>query len=237
MGWFYDADAVHAGVAGEISGLATVTPASNDHVMIEDASDSNRKKQVAASAFLSGGGGGGGAMTKIAVQTLASAGTITFSSIAATFESLLIVGQLRSALAGTTGDQFGIRVGNGTVDSGAAAYGWQVHLAGEIGTTEFQDLSDSEIEVTGSIPSDGLTSGLFSAVEIRIPDYASMTRLRSVLVEAGYVDVGNSIRRMVTAAGTWDNSADAIDTIEVFSITHASNHLAAGSSLALYGLS
>jgi hypothetical protein len=53
-----DPDAIHDNVAGEIAALNLVTAASGDHVLIEDASDSNNKKRVAASDFLSGGGGG-----------------------------------------------------------------------------------------------------------------------------------------------------------------------------------
>lgn len=52
-----DSDAIHDNVAGEISALTLVTAASGDHVLIEDASDSNNKKRVAASDFLAGGGG------------------------------------------------------------------------------------------------------------------------------------------------------------------------------------
>ncbi len=52
-----DEDAIHDNVAAEISALALVTAAAGDHVLIEDASDSDNKKRVAASDFLGGGGG------------------------------------------------------------------------------------------------------------------------------------------------------------------------------------
>lgn len=54
-----DTNAIHDNVASEISALTLVTAASGDHVLIEDASDSNNKKRVAASDFLGGSGGGG----------------------------------------------------------------------------------------------------------------------------------------------------------------------------------
>lgn len=47
--------AIHDDEAGEISALSLVTVASGDHVLIEDASDSNNKKRIAASDFLAGG--------------------------------------------------------------------------------------------------------------------------------------------------------------------------------------
>ena len=50
-----DTDAIHDNVAGEISALPLVTAASGDHILIEDASDSDEKKRVAASDFLAAG--------------------------------------------------------------------------------------------------------------------------------------------------------------------------------------
>ena len=51
-----DADAIHDNVASEISALSLVTAVAGDHVLVEDASDSNNKKRVLASDFLGGGG-------------------------------------------------------------------------------------------------------------------------------------------------------------------------------------
>ncbi len=47
-----DADAIHDNVAGEIAALTLVTVASADHILIEDADDSNNKKRIAASDLL-----------------------------------------------------------------------------------------------------------------------------------------------------------------------------------------
>ena len=47
-----DPNAVHVNVAGEIAGIAQVTAASGDYVIIEDASDSFNKKRVNVSDFL-----------------------------------------------------------------------------------------------------------------------------------------------------------------------------------------
>lgn len=51
-----DRTAIHDNASGEIAALPLVTAASGDHILIEDASDSNSKKRVAASDFLGGGG-------------------------------------------------------------------------------------------------------------------------------------------------------------------------------------
>jgi hypothetical protein len=66
-----DANAIHNNVASEISALALVTAAAGDHILIEDADDSNAKKRVAASDFL---GGGGNAYTAFELNTEANDG-------------------------------------------------------------------------------------------------------------------------------------------------------------------
>ena len=62
MGWIpeagSDADAIHDNVAGEISALSAVTPASGDLVLIEDASDSFNKKKVDVDDLVGSGSGG-----------------------------------------------------------------------------------------------------------------------------------------------------------------------------------
>lgn len=50
-----DPNAIHDNVAGEISPLTLVTVAAGDHILIEDADDSNAKKRIAASDLIGGG--------------------------------------------------------------------------------------------------------------------------------------------------------------------------------------
>jgi len=61
MGWYVDGDpdAFHKSVPNEIASLNTVTPADNDVLVIEDASDGFAKKKIAVAAIGGGGGGGG----------------------------------------------------------------------------------------------------------------------------------------------------------------------------------
>lgn len=49
-----DPNAIHDNVAGEISPLTLVTVAAGDHILIEDADDSNAKKRIAASDLIGG---------------------------------------------------------------------------------------------------------------------------------------------------------------------------------------
>lgn len=69
-----DEDAIHDNVAGEINALTTVTAASSDVVLIEDADDSYNKKKVLASDFISGAGG---APADAQYLTLATDATLT----------------------------------------------------------------------------------------------------------------------------------------------------------------
>jgi hypothetical protein len=50
-----DANAIHDNVAGEIAALTLATAASADHILIEDASDSNNKKRVEANSIAATG--------------------------------------------------------------------------------------------------------------------------------------------------------------------------------------
>ncbi|HSG63070.1 MAG TPA: hypothetical protein VLA24_16725, partial [Pseudomonadales bacterium] len=70
-----DADAIHDNVAGEIAALTLVTAAAGDHILIEDASDSNNKKRIAASDLL--GAGNFGQNYESAVSLANSATTLT----------------------------------------------------------------------------------------------------------------------------------------------------------------
>src|SRR5690606_40684611 len=58
--WYIDGepDAFHKSVPNEIASLNTVTPADNDVLVIEDASDGFAKKKVTVASLPSGGSGG-----------------------------------------------------------------------------------------------------------------------------------------------------------------------------------
>src|SRR5690554_7708512 len=69
MGWYVDEDpdAFHKSVPNEIATLSTVTPADNDVLLIEDASDGYTKKKVLAGSLGGDGGGGGGGSELLAL--------------------------------------------------------------------------------------------------------------------------------------------------------------------------
>lgn len=160
-------------------------------------------------------------------QQLTADGAITFENIPDDYADLVIVLHGRSTHTDT--DQLTVRLGSGTVDSGAAAYGWGGHLAGEVGNTEFFDVSDSEITATGLLATSG---GPLGSVTIHLPDYSRVGGLRTVQTDGGFVDVGGTVWRRWVGIGTWDNTADAIDVIM---LDAEYGTLEAGSVARLYG--
>ena len=81
MGWIpkagSDSDAIHDNVAGEINALTSVTPASGDFVLIEDASDSYEKKKVDVDDL--GGGGSSGVENMTGAYDIEGDGSPTYT--------------------------------------------------------------------------------------------------------------------------------------------------------------
>jgi hypothetical protein len=78
-----DTDAIHDNVAGEIAALSLVTVDGADHILIEDAGDSNNKKRIAASDLLSGATDADAIHDNVAaeINAIASKGTLGASDL------------------------------------------------------------------------------------------------------------------------------------------------------------
>lgn len=101
-----DSDAIHDNVAGEIAALTLVSAAAGDHILIEDADDSNNKKRVAASDFLGGGSGSNAIWDPVVVATTANitlSGEQTIDGVLTSADRVLVKNQ-------STGSQNGIYV-------------------------------------------------------------------------------------------------------------------------------
>ncbi len=177
------------------------------------------------------GGGGSCDLVQLDEVELGSAqASISFSSIAGTYRDLLIVGELRSDSA-TTSDGISVRVGNGTVDTGAN-YRYsrtsidQAAAAAEAGA-EAQTIWSPGFSTAASAD-----TGVFGQIEMTLLKYADATRRRGLMSRFGQVgdatdfDVGGS-------TGVWMNTASAIDIVTVFPIN--GTNFVAGSYLTLYG--
>lgn len=207
--------------------LVRVGVGTDDHVLTADAA------QAAGLKWAAGGGSGGSSeYVEIAEVELGSAAaSISFSSIPATYKDLVIVGELRSTFTG--GNEFvRIRVGNGSVDTGSN-YRWHftgiTHAGGAIGSLTEGDTSSRIASSAEAFASD---AGVFASVEFRINRYTDTARKRHIL--STFTNPGNTTQAASgTSGGVWENTADAIDIVTIFS--QSGSNWAAGSYLTLYG--
>lgn len=226
-----DPDAVHVNETGEIAGLTEkVSPASTDHLLIEDASASNVKKRVQIGNLP---GGSGGDMTLISDQTLASAASaITFSAIPATYTDLLVVFELRSTRSGVANDDAWLRVGNGSADTGSNYRQLLNYEGSSSGTIRSAATTGIRIVVAAT----GATgdAGVSGVGEVKILRYATTGGHRLATGRGGVQATSGSYWEWRLATGAWTNTADAIDVVSL--VPQNGPNWAAGSRAALYGL-
>lgn len=180
-----------------------------------------------------GGGGGSGDLTKIAETVLGADGAITFSSIAGTYQDLLIVGRVRGANA-VNSATLTMRVGNSTLDTGSNySYGSYYERSG--GSDAWLATATATYGALGLMNGNNNTAGLYNGVTIWIFDYADTSYNRSIHAHiTGYGSTANG-SHSCSGSSLWNNTADAIDIIE-FQSDSFSNDLEAGSRLVLYGV-
>jgi hypothetical protein len=164
MGWHghtTDTDAINDKVSGEIAALTEKTiPIDADLVIIEDSAASNAKKKVQVGNLPGGGGGGGlgsGTTNLIGeVELTSSATQINFTDISQAYTDLLIVADLRTDRAAVSTDEFYMRVGNGSIDSGTN-YSYRRRFEG------------SSTNTISSAAADHWEGGVIAAVDLRWP--------------------------------------------------------------------
>ena len=182
------------------------------------------------------GGGGGGALTLIEEQTLASAGTFTFSSIPDSYNDLVLACRIRDASSESTVSATRVQVGNGTVDTGNN-YDFLVYRYRPAGSADDDTRQTSFWNVSRSTVANNETAGLFTPLEVTIFDYADAATWRQFLAFSGALQPSQSVgqSRLSWSSGAWRNTADVIDTLTVAGDT--GGNLVAGSRVRLYGRS
>lgn len=188
-------------------------------------------------AFLmpTGGGGGGSAgLTLLDTVSLGAAGTITFSAINQTHRHLWIRARIRTAAA-VVSDAMVMRVGNGTVDSGASAYAYLSHIAGSTSAVVHSNAANAMR--LGNVPGNSADANRFGIVEIEIRDYTTTGtgELRLAIARSGARNTSANYAHS-DSDGHWDNTIDAINIITLASIDGGFSNLAAGSRAELYGI-
>ena len=184
---------------------------------------------AAWTTWFSGGGAGGG-MTLISEQVLGSdAAFFDFASIPNTFKDLFLSYVVRSDHTST--DNLYIRVGSGSLDTGATQYTSFAPYAGTTSATI--NNTGSAYGFIGIIPGTPSNPGYFAAGDITIQDYASTTKTRNIRGNSGYYDNGVSAYFVYDSWVTWKNVTQAIDIVRLYPMTGP--NFKAGSKAALYG--
>jgi len=153
---------------------------------------------------------------KIEARTLASAtNSVTFSTIPQTYTDLVLV---IGALTASPTPGYGIRVGNGSVDSGSN-YSY-TRLYGN-GSSASSDRAANVTDINGAW---GLNSP--SNMIVQIQNYSNTTTYKSFLTRI------NESSTFVTAIVSLWRSTAAINTVNIFS----TNNYPVGSTFSLYGI-
>jgi hypothetical protein len=173
------------------------------------------------------GGSAGGSLVLISEQVLGGdASAITFTAISSIYKDLIVACVLRSALAAVS-DDYRIRVGNGSLDTGAN----YEYNAQYFGTTASNASGVAQTTMyIGSGAASTSTAGRFSSHEVTLHNYGSTTQARMFHGQATSID--NATRIMTLVSGVWKNTTQAVDQLSVFC---DGGTLKTGSRVALYG--
>lgn len=210
-----DATAIHVSTGGEIAGITEKTaPVGADLFVIEDSAASNAKKKL---QLLNSG-----AKVLISSQTPTATGTVTFSSIPATYRHLILeyVGRT-DKVATTSGGN--LRFNNDTTD---ANYERESLTAdGSVTSGKAANADVCNFQAASS------TANYATYTQIWIPFYALTTfnkkaEVRNIMSSAS-TTISHNIQVM-----SWHNTA-AINRIDI--ITDDSSNYVTGTTFNLYG--
>jgi len=175
---------------------------------------------------------GGGDFESIATVTVGSGGAanIEFTSISASFQHLQVRLVARSD-RNQSGDNVGIRVGNGSIDTGSNYA--QHHLYGDGAGAYAAGYSSQTYGYLDRIAGNTATASIFGGIVIDILDYASTSKTKTIRALGG-ADLNGSGTIMV-ASNLW-NSTSAITHIRLYPNASGSSNFAQHTTAALYGV-
>jgi hypothetical protein len=157
----------------------------------------------------------------IANYTVTSAqSSYTFTNIPQTYKHLYVVAEVFGT---TSGEDFAMQVGNGSVDTGTNySGGWTRHLSTAV--TAVQDLSNSRVRL-----SDGgsFTTGNPVVIDMYMPMYSSTTAHKPFIAHSGNHNRGQDL-----VAGNW-RSNSAINTIKFYQLV---GNLDVNTKISIFGI-
>ena len=171
------------------------------------------------------GGGAAGAYELISTQVLGSTTTsVTFSSIASTYNHLQIRMTPRIAVAAGTGTfEMDVRLNGDT----ATNYSWHTLRGTGSSVTSAGFATQNQMALNFSLPSASQASGIFGAAVLDILDYAATTKYKTVRTLSGWSG------GLQLSSGSWRNTA-AVSSVTLFDVNGWG--FATGSRFSLYGI-
>jgi hypothetical protein len=218
-------------------GSAPGTPAANKIAMY--AKNDGKvyiKDDVGAETDLTAGAAN--AMAELVANTIlsASAGSISLSSIPASYAMLMLVMQLRTDRASEV-DNIEIRFNSDSVAANYYTTSWHISDAGTpaIVETRYNGATAAGMRIINAASGATSPADYFSLLRVYIHNYTKTSFYRHV--EATGVTFRSNTageRYFLRAMGNWQNTVDAINAIEVVPVNGP--NFVAESSYALYGI-
>lgn len=156
----------------------------------------------------------------IATTTLAtSASSITFSLIPSTYKHLQIRLFAQTNRGTYGGDNFYMRVGASTVDSGSN-YAWHMVYGNASGTGADKGTTATYINVLNGGCVGTTAGGSFGGVIVDLLDYDNTSKYKTVRALGGTEDnaasAGGFGKAVGISSGLWQSTASAIDIISLY---------------------
>lgn len=173
-------------------------------------------------------GGGGGDYIRLGEEVLGSAAaTLTVTGISSSYRDLICVFKVRSAQSPI--DQFRLRVGSGSIDTGGNYAHYTVTVGTDAGTAAAISGTSSQL---GYCPSAGLAANIFCTGQIEMVDYVSASHTKSFQWKSSFYSQPDNWTDTNNGGGSWTGTT-AIDQVRL--ITNSGANFATGSRLTVYG--
>ena len=158
------------------------------------------------------------------VSVSTAVGSITFSSIPATYTHLQLRVITRSAYAGAT-DNFYYSLNSDTTNAN-----YYSHRLNGDGASATATAANNRVIGSNAVAGNTATAGVFSSIVIDILDYANTNKYKTSRFLGGYDNNGSGVIQF--SSSLWSNTA-AVTTLGV---DFGSGNIAQYSSFALYGI-
>jgi len=156
--------------------------------------------------------------------TGSSTASITFSSIPATYETLVIIGSARAS--GDT-DWFKMKLNN------TGSYDARYAFSNTSSTASDLQASQPYPLVNPLADSTQLMANLFTSAEIYVPNYSSSSQNKVMICTGGEADEGSHTNARISQ---WDVASDRTEAITRIDFEPQGNNFAVGTTFTIYGL-